>query len=106
MGRLFYKPENAWVGDLIPYYEKTEPSYWLYTMIVERRDEFISMMEKNGVQASPLHLRNDRHIVFQAKQNETPNLDSFYKSFVHIPCGWWLTVEDREKIVNLIRNGW
>mgnify|MGYP000512005852 FL=1 len=21
MGRLFYKPENAWVGDLIPYYE-------------------------------------------------------------------------------------
>ena len=22
MGRLFYKPENAWVGDLIPYYEK------------------------------------------------------------------------------------
>ena len=27
MGRLFYKPENAWVGDLIPYYENGT-YYW------------------------------------------------------------------------------
>ena len=40
---------------LIPYYNNTEPSYWLYTMKVERRDAFIKMMEENGVLASPLH---------------------------------------------------
>ncbi len=35
-----------------------------------------------------------------------PNLDEFYESFVHIPCGWWLTDEDREYIVSTIRRGW
>ncbi|MBT9150829.1 MAG: UDP-4-amino-4-deoxy-L-arabinose--oxoglutarate aminotransferase [candidate division WS2 bacterium] len=91
---------------LIPYYPDTEPSYWLYTMKVERRNEFIVMMERNGISASPLHLRNDRHSVFNNEDNETPNLDDFYESFVHIPCGWWLTEEDREYIVNTIGRGW
>lgn len=91
---------------LIPYYPDTEPSYWLYTMKVERRNEFIVMMERNGISASPLHLRNDRHSVFNNEDNKTPNLDDFYESFVHIPCGWWLTEEDREYIVNTIGRGW
>ncbi len=91
---------------LIPYYSDTEPSYWLYTMKVERRNEFIEMMEKNGISASPLHLRNDRHSVFNNEDSKTPNLDNFYESFVHIPCGWWLTDEDREYIVNTVKRGW
>jgi dTDP-4-amino-4,6-dideoxygalactose transaminase len=92
--------------ELIPYYPDTEPSYWLYTMKVERRDDFVAMMERNGISASSLHLRNDRHSVFNAKDIETPNLDDFYESFVHIPCGWWLTDEDRDYIVSAIRRGW
>ncbi len=91
---------------LIPYYDDTEPSYWLYTMKVERRDEFIAMMEKNGIAASHLHLRNDRHSIFHTETNKTPNLDNFYESFVHIPCGWWLSYEDRDRIVSTIRKGW
>ncbi len=91
---------------LIPYYSNTEPSYWLYTVKVERREEFIVKLAENGILASPLHLRNDRHAVFGAEKDKTPNLDKFYESFVHIPCGWWLTEEDRERIVNIIKKGW
>jgi len=91
---------------LIPYYPDTKPSYWLYTFKVERRTDFIKMMTNHGVSASPLHLRNDRHSVFEAPSGRTPNLDSFYESFIHIPCGWWLTNEDREQIVSLIKRGW
>lgn len=91
---------------LIPYYPNTEPSYWLYTMKVERRADFITMMEKNGISASPLHLRSDRHSIFHSEINSTPNLDEFYESFVHIPCGWWLSNEDKEYIVTTIRKGW
>ncbi len=92
--------------ELVSYYPNTEPSYWLYTMKVERRDDFVMMMKKNGISASPLHLRNDRHTIFDAKDVIMPNLDEFYESFVHIPCGWWLTDEDREYIVSTIRRGW
>lgn len=91
---------------LILYYEDTQPSYWLYTIKVERREEFIKHMAENGITASPLHLRNDRHSVFNAPKGNTPNLDSFYKSFVHIPCGWWVSERDREWIVDVIKKGW
>lgn len=91
---------------LIPYYKDTLPSYWLYTMKVDRRENFIQMMAENGIMASPLHLRNDRHSVFDAGDAKLSNLDAFYASFVHIPCGWWLTEEDKNKIVETIKKGW
>ncbi len=91
---------------LLPYYKNTEPSYWLYTMKVERRADFMRMMEENGIVASPLHLRNDRHSVFNAPSGSTPNLDQFYEDFVHIPCGWWLSNDDREFIAQTIKKGW
>lgn len=91
---------------LIPYYKDTEPSYWLYTLKVDRRDDFIKMLVENGIAASPLHLRNDKHSVFQAPKGKTPNLDAFYESYVHIPCGWWVSNDSREKIVQIIKKGW
>lgn len=91
---------------LLEYNKNTEPSYWLYTMRVEQRDDFCRHMESNGITASPLHLRNDRHSVFNESRVELPSLDKFYKEFVHIPCGWWVDVESREKIVDVIKKGW
>lgn len=91
---------------LIPYYDNTEPSYWLYTMKVERRDDFIKMMGEHGVLASPLHHRSDTHSVFAESKCELPALDKFYADFVHIPCGWWVSNEDREMIVSAIKQGW
>lgn len=90
---------------LLPYYKDTEPSYWLYTIKVERRNDFIRMMEQNGISASVLHLRNDRHSVFHSERT-LPNLDRFYSEYVHIPCGWWVTDEIREKIVSVMKKGW
>lgn len=91
---------------MIPYYPNTTPSYWLYTIKVDRREDFIKMMAENGIAASPLHLRNDRHSVFNAKDVHLPNLDAFYNAFVHTPCGWWLSEEDKFKIVETIKKGW
>lgn len=90
----------------IQYYSNTQPSYWLYTILVERRQDFIKMMESKGISASPLHLRNDKHSVFKSNDIKLPQLDTFYNKFVHIPSGWWLTEEDREKIVDAIKKGW
>ena len=35
-----------------------------------------------------------------------PNLDRFYEKMVHIPCGWWVTKDDCDKMIELIRKGW
>jgi len=91
---------------LVSYNDDTEASYWLYTMRVEKRDDFIKMMNTKGVLASPLHHRSDTHSIFKDSKCDLPNMDIFYNSFVHIPCGWWVSVEDREKIVETIKKGW
>lgn len=104
----YYDNELANVdGVTLPYYYPgAEASYWLYTMKVERRNEFIKMMEANGVAASPLHHRSDTHSIFSESRRELPGMEEWYSSFVHIPCGWWVTEEDRCKIVEQIKKGW
>lgn len=92
--------------ELLEYYDNSEPSYWLYTMKVERRDDFVKMMADNGVMASELHKRNDWHEYLNDFKQSMPNLDVFYKKMVHIPCGWWVSKGDRERIVELIKKGW
>lgn len=92
--------------DLVKYNNNTEPSYWLYTMRVERRDDFCKMMEANGIMASQLHHRSDTHSIFKESKRELPNMEDWYAHFVHIPCGWWVDEIIREKIVETIKKGW
>jgi hypothetical protein len=35
-----------------------------------------------------------------------PNLDSVIGKLVAIPVGWWVTEEDRQYIVDCIKQGW
>jgi dTDP-4-amino-4,6-dideoxygalactose transaminase len=92
--------------ETVIHYPKTESSYWLYTLKVERRDDFIKMMNYNGFMASEIHQRNDRHTYLNDYPTKLPNLDKFYSSLVHIPCGWWVSKEDCDKMVELIKKGW
>jgi dTDP-4-amino-4,6-dideoxygalactose transaminase len=106
-GKYFDKAlQNCKGVTLLPYHKNTQPCYWLYTLKVERRADFIKKLAENGISASPLHLRNDKHSVFKAPKNKTPNLDLFYEEFVHLPCGWWLTDTDQTKMVDVIKKGW
>lgn len=91
---------------LVPYYPHTEPSYWLYTMKVEHRDDFCKMMAEKGIIASQLHHRTDTHSVFSESRCPLPQMDEWYSKFVHIPCGVWVDQEKREKIVDAIKGGW
>lgn len=92
--------------ELIQYYGNSEPSYWLYTLKVENRSKFIQMMAENGVMASELHKRNDLHTYLNDFPTPLPNLDEFYEKMVHIPCGWWVTRDDCNKMIDLIKKGW
>jgi dTDP-4-amino-4,6-dideoxygalactose transaminase len=83
-----------------------EPSYWFYTLLVDRRDDFVAHLADRGIAASTVHRRNDLHSVFASSRRALPGLDAFAARMVHIPCGWWLTEEDRERIVEAVAEGW
>lgn len=106
-GKYFDKVLSSVPGlSLVNYSQNTESSYWLYTFRVERREEFIKAMGAAGIMASPLHHRSDTHSIFDLSKRELPNMDKWYSDFVHIPCGWWVSNEDREMIVEAIKKGW
>jgi dTDP-4-amino-4,6-dideoxygalactose transaminase len=86
--------------------KQAEPSYWFYTTLSERRDNLARYLTEHGIGNSQAHKRNDLHPVFASSRRELPGLDSFYERMLHIPCGWWVSNEDREFIVDTIRRGW
>ncbi|WP_445720473.1 DegT/DnrJ/EryC1/StrS family aminotransferase [Flavobacterium sp.] len=92
--------------ETIVHYPNTESSFWLYTLKVDRRDDFIKMMAENGFMASELHKRNDWHTFLNDFPVDLPNLDRFYSRLVHIPCGWWVTIDDCDTMIDLIKKGW
>ncbi|WP_426279058.1 DegT/DnrJ/EryC1/StrS family aminotransferase [Chryseobacterium sp. S-02] len=92
--------------ETIKYYPNTEASYWLYTLKVVNRDRFIKKMAENGIMASELHKRNDLHTFLNDFNSELPNLNQFYSKMVHLPCGWWVSKEDCDKMISLIKQGW
>jgi dTDP-4-amino-4,6-dideoxygalactose transaminase len=83
-------------------------SYWLYSLLVEDRDEFIRFMGSRGVQTSRVHARNDRHAAFK-RAAVNPNewlhgVDAFDAQQVSIPVGWWLDDRDRAHIVAAVHS--
>jgi len=82
----------------------TLPSYWLYTLHADSTDNFIAYMKQNDVMCSKVHARNDNKHMFRHSPPATlPGVDSFEKTHVCIPCGWWLDDEDVERICELLR---
>jgi len=104
----FYDKELIGVDgvELVKYNKNTEPSYWLYTLKVKDRADFIKMMADKKIMASPLHHRCDTHSIFKESKCGLPQMEEFYNNFVHIPCGWWVSKKDRKFIVETIKKGW
>jgi dTDP-4-amino-4,6-dideoxygalactose transaminase len=75
-------------------------AYWLYTILIDRRDEFIEFMKNKNITCSQVHKRNDVHTCFSEFKTTLPNLDMVESKMVCIPVGWW--VENPEYIVECI----
>ncbi len=106
-GKYFDRALQGIAGlELCKWDVEAEPSYWFYTVLVERRDDFSRYLAEHGIGNSQVHKRNDWHTVFVDSRCELPGLDDFYSHMLHIPCGWWVLDEDREYIVDIIKKGW
>lgn len=79
------------------------PSYWLYTIKVQNKLKFIEYMKSKDIMVSQVHQRNDINSCVKEYQIKLPNLDKMEKEMVCIPVGWYISEQDREYIVNCIK---
>ncbi len=91
---------------LLPIGIEKIPSYWLYTIRVERRDDFQRMMNAQGVMVSRVHERNDKHSCMAGFKKDLPGLEELVRDMICIPVGWWISESDRGYIVQSIKRGW
>lgn len=85
--------------------QRAIPSYWLYTLLSDHSAEIEKALNAVGVMASKLQRPNNLHSIFRSSAKPLPGLDQFYKRLLHLPCGWWVTDEDRGRIVDVIKKG-
>lgn len=81
----------------------SESSYWIYTVLVNDRKSFQKHMAAHNIACDVVHFRNDKYSVFEEfKNDELPGVDEFCSKMINIPCGWWLSTSDIEKILYAI----
>jgi len=85
---------------------RMESAFWIYSLLVERKDDFMRYMKECGIAVSQVHERNDIHSCVDKFKTQLPSLDWVRDRLVNIPVGWWVTDEDREYIVKCIKKGW
>jgi perosamine synthetase len=91
---------------LLKYNPDRQSSYWIFTILVERRVDFIRKLASFGIPSSVVHLRIDKNSVFGGIRKELINQAKFNELQVSLPVHSGLTDEDINNIIKTIKNGW
>jgi dTDP-4-amino-4,6-dideoxygalactose transaminase len=79
---------------------------WLFTILVERRKDFVRMMKDNGIETHMVHIRCDVYPIFGGKKLELPVMNEVEPKYISIPLHLGLSDEDVDKIIKTIGRGW
>jgi perosamine synthetase len=105
-GRFFDEQIARIPGLAITSFEaQAQPSYWLYSVLSADSAAVEACLQGIGVAASKLHRPNHLHSVFAPMRRPLPGLDDYYRRLTHLPCGWWVSDDDRERIVAALARG-
>lgn len=105
-GQFFDQRLSAIPGlDITRFEACAQPSYWLYAVLTDDSAAVEARLQGIQVAASKLHRPNHLHSVFAPMRRPMPGLDTYYRRLTHLPCGWWVSDDDRERIVDVLRRG-
>lgn len=83
-----------------------EPAYWLFTVTVERRDDFVRAMTARRLPVSVIDLGIDRNSLFSSYRSDLPGQRLFDEIQVSLPVHGGLEPSQVEAIIDGIRKGW
>lgn len=83
-------------------------SYWIFSIVMNEgqdKSDFSAYLKLNGIESSDVHFRNDQFdITKEFREGDLPGLNSFSKSQINIPVGWWLSDSDIDKIIEKVKS--
>ena len=91
---------------LLDYKKDRKSAYWLFTVLVENRADFVRKLKEYNVPSSVVSQRIDRFSVFKQNNENLTNQERFDKKQISIPIHPALTDEDISIVLSSIMNGW
>jgi len=91
---------------LLDYKDDRQSAYWLFTILVENRLEFINRMKEAEIPVSVVHRRIDRFSVFDRQTTGLVNQEKFDENQIAIPIHSGLTDENIHRIISSVNSGW
>lgn len=79
-----------------------EPAFWGLFVQSTQRDSLLAHLKANDIKASILHQRNDWYTGFGTPRADLPGTALAMKQSLALPCGWWMTDDDIETILNSV----
>ena len=79
---------------------------WLCTVAVEDRLRLQIKLRENRIESGQVHYRNDRYTIFSESRSSFPNMDAIEDKYLVLPLHTNMTIQDVERVVNVIRTGW
>jgi len=102
----YYDKFQESVGlDFVPAGNYKGSAAWVYTAVLPavNVDKLIESLKSLNIISSRMHIRND---IYTGLRGYTPaplyNTQIFNDKHICIPCGWWVTEEDRDYIYNSV----
>lgn len=92
--------------ELLQLDEQRTHAYWLFTLRVEHREDFIRKLASCQIPASVVHLRIDHNQIFGGLRDDLPGQADFNARQIAIPVHEELTDNAVDHIVTTIRSGW
>lgn len=84
----------------------SEGACWLFTLLVQRRPEFVRAMRSRGVEAAVWHRRIDGHSLLGGLRHDLPRQERFDATQVSVPLRESLEDDEVGRILDAIRQGW
>lgn len=81
-------------------------SFWLFTILVEKRENFVKFLKTNRIPASVVHLRIDKNSIFGGITEGLVNQAKFNEMQISLPIHESLIDSDVDYIIKSIKKGW
>lgn len=89
---------------IVPHESNVSPSYWVYLVKLENRDLILCQLKTLGVSVSKIHHLTSLYSGFGCEPVSLPGTQAFFDKVIGLPCGWWLSNDDVDFIIEEIIN--
>jgi len=87
-------------------YTDREHAAWMCTVTVDRRRDLQRKLLEHHIESNQVHYRNDRYSIFGGRRSDLPHMDAVEDRYLVLPLHTHMSVEDVDRICDVMRSGW